>query len=292
MTSFRESAAFLKECHLRAGVRAAFAASAMWLSSAAGAADTFLPDSQGAAQSCLDASSSSIPVRYDDQDRHFYAESGERFFAGELRFGSGVSSAEDRAQLAFIESGEDLEAVPLGPVNRWGLVPAWIIRTDEHGSSLLQAELLGEGGALFAPQHSSGRCAHILRGLERDARKAEVGLWRENAPQVVFSTKAPKTFNGMSGYYVIARGRVVSLGKTRTTRYLNFGNYWKTDFTATLKVSDQEAFNAALAQSGWDVDALTGRTVELRGTVQEKDGPHIALHHPEQLVVLEPAPLN
>ncbi len=296
MSSFRESAAFLRECHLRARVRAgiwaAVAASAMLLSSAAASAENSLYERQAAAQPCIAGSSSPIPVRYDAQDGHFHAKSGVRFFASELRFGSGMSSAEDRAPFASIGQREDLEAVPLGPANRWGLVPAWIVRSGAHGVSLLQAELLGKGDAFFAPQHSNGLCAEALRGLERDARRSEVGLWQANAPQVVFSTKAPKTFEGMSGHYVIARGRVVSLGKTRTTRYLNFGNYWKTDFTATLKVSDEEAFNATLAQTGWDVEALKGRVVELRGTLQEKDGPHIALHLPEQLVVLEPVPLN
>ena len=41
-----------------------------------------------------------------------------------------------------------------------------------------------------------------------------------------------------------------------------------------------------LRESGWTLDALEGQVVEIRGSVQERDGPSMVLRHPEQLVVL------
>lgn len=178
-------------------------------------------------------------------------------------------------------------AVPVAGPDRWGRVPAWIVRHDRDEVQLLQAEILEHGEALFAPGAASGECADRLRTAERKARRARSGHWRGAAGMTLFSTWEPETFAGYDGNYVIAVGRVVSLGKTAATRYLNFGRHWKTDFTVTFKFSEENTFNAALGRSGHMIDDLEGHTVEVRGVLQERDGPYIALRHPEQLVVLK-----
>ncbi|MEM8703518.1 MAG: hypothetical protein AAGF82_16970, partial [Pseudomonadota bacterium] len=180
-----------------------------------------------------------------------------------------------------------LLALPAAEPNRWGLVPAWIVRQERGVSGLFQADLLERGEALFAPGVAAGDCADILRAAESTARQAGSGHWSGDAGTVLFSSWEPETFSGQDGHYVIARGRVVSLGKTAGTRYLNFGRYWKTDLTVTFRSSEEGAFNTALARDGHTVDALVGQRVEVRGVLQERDGPYIALRHPEQLVVLE-----
>ncbi len=237
--------------------------------------------------SCVSASDALIPVARESGVGVFSAENGKRYFASDLRYGSTQQAGASEEAAAYPGAGEQLAAMPLGPADRWGQIPAWIVVRTGNGSKLYQAELLRQGRAVFAPGRSSGACAGLLRRAEDAARYSGLGLWRADAPPVVFSAAMPKALESMAGHYVIARGRVESLGKTRTTRYLNFGKHWKTDFTVTLKTSEEDIFNAALGRSGWQVDALTGQAVEFRGTVQTKDGPHIALHHPEQLVVLE-----
>ena len=211
---------------------------------------------------------------------------GARFFATDLRpFASEERNGPASADL--MTGAANLSALPVAGPNRWGLVPAWIVRQDRDETRLLQAEVLESGEALFAPDAAAGACADRLHAAERAARRARSGYWRAAAGNTLFAAWEPDTFAGHDGHYVIARGRVVSLGKTASTRYLNFGRHWKADLTVTFRSSEENMFNAALGRSGHKVDDLAGHSVEVRGVLQDRDGPYIALRHPEQLVVLE-----
>ncbi|TYC66382.1 hypothetical protein FMN63_18730 [Stappia sp. BW2] len=247
-----------------------------------------------AVAACAGAPENAVPVTYDSDESLFVSASGERFFAGDIQMpaseqADGQDDGNNSLQ-AYLEGRPDLEltAAPAGPENRWGLTPGWVFASSgsDGDAVLLQAELLRAGVAIFAPDHAGAACADALRAAEAQASQAREGLWGKTTPRLVYSTAAPKSFSGASGHYVIARGRIVSLGKTRSTRYLNFGNYWKTDFTVTLKASDEDEVNAALGRSGWTLDTLEGQVVEIRGSVQDRDGPSMVLRHPEQLVVL------
>lgn len=243
---------------------------------------------------CAGAPEKAVPVTYDSDEALFVSTSGERFFVSDIQLpikisgpASGQGGGRNTLQ-AFFEARPDLKvtATAAGPENRWGLTPGWVFVSSGGRSALLQAELLKAGIAIFAPDRAGAACADALRAAETQASQARTGLWAERAPRLVYSTAAPESFSSASGHYVIARGRIVSLGKTRSTRYLNFGNYWKTDFTVTLKASDEDDVNMALGRSGWTLDALEGQVVEIRGSVQDRDGPSMVLRHPEQLVVL------
>jgi hypothetical protein len=237
-------------------------------------------------EACVSRPAAAISVTWQPTDGVFRAASGERYFASDVHlpgFGRHASAGDDLGT----NSRVDLQAIPLGPANRWGLVPAWIVQVDEEEKRLLQFADLQRGKALYAPDQSSGVCAGFLRHAEASARKNKKGIWDSGSRSLVYSASAPRKLEKAAGAYVIAQGRIVSLGNTRSTRYLNFGKYWKTDFTVTLKTSDEGSFNTELVHSGWRIDALAGQVVELRGVVQLKDGPHIALTHPGQLVVLE-----
>lgn len=216
----------------------------------------------------------------------FQSESGDRFFAADIRRPEGTGSEGLVIAAGAFETGS-LQAVRAGPANRWGLYPAWLITVDEGNEQLVQARTLEQGDVLYAPERSSGICAAFLGHAEDIARARESGLWHRVETYPVLDGSDPVKLQSVVGHYVIARGRIVSLGKTRSTRYLNFGKYWKTDFTVTLKASDEESFDQALVLSGTRVEDLAGRMVELRGVVQLKDGPLIALGHPGQLKVLD-----
>lgn len=178
------------------------------------------------------------------------------------------------------------EAYSAGPANRWDLVPAWIIRRDEHVPQVLQERLVESGEAIVAPDLADSDCLSVLKRAESRARRAGRGVWRHTQ---VFSTRDSVGLLNEVGHYIIAEGRIVSLGKTQRTRYLNFGYRWKSDFTVTLKVAEEAAFETMLAEQGHGLDGLEGTVVRVRGVVQQWDGPHIELVHPGQLDVIEPA---
>nr|WP_319384648.1 hypothetical protein [uncultured Roseibium sp.] len=235
---------------------------------------------------CAGDTAGGVPLVAAAADGTFEGADGARYHAVDLR--PLTNGARRESMQADLTTGAaSYLAVPVAGPDRWGLVPAWIVRQGRDETQLFQAEILESGAALFAPDAASGECADHLRAAEHAARRARSGHWRDAAGATLFSTWEPETFAGRDGNYVIATGRVVSLGKTASTRYLNFGRYWKTDFTVTFKSSEENTFNAALGRSGHMVDDLEGHSVEVRGVLQERDGPYIALRHPEQLVVLK-----
>jgi len=175
--------------------------------------------------------------------------------------------------------------LPAAPNNRWGEIPIWALRDPSARSPVLeQAKRLEEGRAIFAPKHATSDCARLLYKAEANARSANRGLWKETP---IYSSAQPDILVGKAGQYVIARGRILSLGKTGRTRYLNFGRSWKHDVTATISTKRDVIFSQYLEKQGLDWPDLEGRVVEVRGYVSNDDGPHFELTHPGQLVVLD-----
>ena len=241
-----------------------------------------------ALKACAQESSEAVSLVEKNPDGVYVGISGQRYLPVDLRSAKSARRLTgDGHETEDLEYLRHLKAIPAGPANRWGLVPAWIVEVREGSRFLVQAIRLERGEALFAPGLAGAACADLLRRAERSARAQKIGIWSDLGSSPLRATWRPKEFEGLTGHYVIARGRIVSLGKTRSTRYLNFGNFWKTDFTVTWKSADEESFDLALGRSGWSIDDLKGKTVEVRGVVQMRDGPLITLHHPEQLVVLE-----
>lgn len=176
-------------------------------------------------------------------------------------------------------------ALPAASINRWGEVPIWALREPSARSPVLeQAKRLEEGRAIFTPKHANYDCARLLYRAELKARSAKRGLWKE--PRV-YSTAQPDPLIGQAGQYAIARGRILSLGKTARTRYLNFGRSWKHDVTATISTKRDVIFSQYLEKQGLDWSDLEERLVEVRGYVMNDDGPRFELTHPGQLVVLD-----
>lgn len=189
------------------------------------------------------------------------------------------------------QAGDDLAAdaaflaYPAGPANRWNQVPAWITVSKSSGSPrLLQEELLSKGLALLAPREATPACLERLLAAEAAARRKRRGVWSDDMP---LSTRVPDRFRKLQAQYVVAEGRIVSLGKTDTTRYLNFGWYWKEDLTAVIPATHEAAFNEFLASKGLTLALLAGHAVRIRGYVDWKDGPLFRLTHPGQLQVLD-----
>lgn len=224
-----------------------------------------------------------VPVTAEEDGVIFRSAAGEGFLladvAAPVRTGldttaQGASAVADTPYLAY----------RAGPKNRWGLSPAWMVSERGDRRLLVQQALLTSGAVMAAPNLGSPDCISALKWSEAVARHAGRGLWQEER---VLSTRTPEVLVERAGHYVVAAGRIVSLGKTARTRYLNFGFRWKSDFTVTLKVSGEEAFDAVLAKKGVRVADLAGAAVLVRGVIQVRDGPYMELVHPGQLDVID-----
>jgi endonuclease YncB( thermonuclease family) len=167
----------------------------------------------------------------------------------------------------------------VGDSDRYGRVPAFAYCTGAQQS--VQHELLAAGHARVAT-HAGGRgCAAELLAAEHAARAAGLGLWAQPSYQPR-SAGDPAAVLGERGRLTLVEGRVLSVRESGGTIYVNFGRRWSEDFTATLLRRNERNFTAA----GLDIKTLSGRTVRVRGVVEERGGPWIELHRPEQIEVL------
>lgn len=234
-------------------------------------------------EQCLDLTQERFAVTGPDGEGLYHSDDGTRFFPADVT----PFAPMDRETRDSTGPKGRAFAVGLGPPNRWDLVPAWIVVEVGEEVSLLQADMLAEGRALFMPDYSNEACAGFLRAQEQTAQAGRSGLWGENGAGFLFAAQMPDLIETAAGDYGIVHGPIVSLGKTRSTRYLNFGNYWKKDFTVTMDAAAETALQDVLGRSGKRVETLAGQEVEVRGIIQIWDGPHIELRHPAQLFVLE-----
>jgi hypothetical protein len=88
------------------------------------------------------------------------------------------------------------------------------------------------------------------------------------------------------GRFALVEGKIVSVHRSGSVLYVNFGRRWSRDFTATLYGRSARNFAAAKL----DLKALAGQVVLVRGFVGARGGsntpwhaPWIELEHPEQI---------
>lgn len=186
--------------------------------------------------------------------------------AGRRLSGAEISEGGDFAPYMFLskETRKD----------RWGRILGDLVNADS--GTWLAAELVSSGAGLVDPRYLSLDCLTPLLALEGKARAGRKGLWRSFP---VLSASDPDAISRMVGRFVLVEGRVLSVGHTRRTHYLNFGYRWSRDFTATIDVRRETAFDDA----GVDIAALEGQRVRLRGFVTLDRGPLLVLDHPAQL---------
>lgn len=143
----------------------------------------------------------------------------------------------------------------------------------------VQAELVGAGFAIVAGSAADRTCLGDLLAYERQARAAGLGLWAGHPVPVA---GAPGLTADLPRFELV-EGRVISIGRTERTVYLNFGYDWSVDFTVTIEA----ATAAAIESEGGPFDRLVGQKVRIRGWLRQWNGPWIAVDHAEQIEVLD-----
>ena len=162
-------------------------------------------------------------------------------------------------------------------------------RVDRHGRQLahltlddgswVQHVLLSRGLArVYSFPDNRALVAEMLLA-ERAARQARAGIWDND----FYAIRPPFDLTRDIGTFQLVEGRVLDAARVRGTTYLNFGEDWRTDFTIAVRRDSRAAFDEA----GFDLLALKGRSVRIRGWLDNWNGPMIAATHPEQIEVLE-----
>lgn len=160
--------------------------------------------------------------------------------------------------------------------DRHGRIVAQIVRDD---GLWVQAELLRLGWARLFAEPADVHLPDDMRAAERDAESSGRGLWGHPA----HAARTPDGLGDSIGTWRIVRGRVLRTARVGDRIYLNFGPDYRTDFTVEIAAGDRKAFVAA----GVDPLALEGRRVEVRGWVEDRNGPAVAVPLPIRLRVLD-----
>ncbi len=168
--------------------------------------------------------------------------------------------------------------------DRYGRIRAQIFLPDNPSDPWLQLALLKRGLARVSLAPDRRECASELLAAEAQARATKTGLWAYPA----YVVRNPQTVARDVGTFQVVEGKVVSANLRGGRGYLDFGADWHSDFTVTISQDDMENFRAASV----DPRGFAGKTVRVRGWVENRDGPEMEVAVPESIEIVPDAPLK
>lgn len=165
---------------------------------------------------------------------------------------------------------------------------------DRHGRALahvmvgagsdpvwVQAEMLKAGMARVYSFPDNRSCLSQLLSAEAQGRADRLGIWRD--PYYGIRDGAdPDSILNRDGGYELVEGRVLNAAQAGSRFYLNFGRYWKEDFTVVIETAGMRVFESA----GIDPMDFDNTVIRVRGWIDILDGPRMLITHPEQIEVL------
>ena len=166
-------------------------------------------------------------------------------------------------------------------IDRYERALAHVFVETPEGPVWAQQAMVSQGLARVYSFPDNRACLDLLFAAEGRARLAGLGIWRDPYYSVR-AANAPGDLLARAGHYELVEGRVLLAEHSGGRVYLNFGRFWKEDFTAVIEAPALRLF----AQAGIDPLVLGGALVRVRGWVDDRDGPRIEVTHPEQIEVL------
>ncbi|WP_240230835.1 thermonuclease family protein [Devosia lacusdianchii] len=166
-------------------------------------------------------------------------------------------------------------------IDRYERALAHVFVETDDGLVWAQQAMVARGLARVYSFPDNRACLDLLFAAEGRARTAGLGIWRDP----YYSTRAadaPGDLLARAGHYELVEGRILLADQSGGRVYLNFGRFWKEDFTAVIEAQALRLF----AETGVDPLMLEGALVRVRGWVDDRDGPRIEITHPEQIEVL------
>ena len=166
--------------------------------------------------------------------------------------------------------------------DRYGRLLAHVFLRTPEERIWVQGHMLRTGHARAYSLPDSAACMEELLAHERLAREGRQGLWDHAAYQVRPAERAQELLRWRSSFQVV-EGRVARVASVRGQVFLNFGEDWREDFTASVRPGERRLFESGHK----DFKALEGRRVRVRGWIERRAGPAIDLRHPSQIEIIE-----
>ena len=194
-----------------------------------------------------------------------------------------VAAARDLLSRRLI--GREAELIALaGAPDRWGRTVADLSLPDSAGGAddSAASALLAAGLARVRPEFETRGCAAERLAIEDGARQAGLGLWRDPDFAVISSSDLAG-LERRNGRFVIVEGRVRRVGFARSRLYLELVPHDGPTIVIARKLEP------ALAREGRPVGAMVGRTIRVRGAVDDRFGPRIEVGEPTMIEFARPA---
>lgn len=161
--------------------------------------------------------------------------------------------------------------------DRYGRQPAFVFVEGEARS--LQDELLEAGQLLVGVGIAATDCRAELLAAEAAARDARRGLWAVGA--ALKNAENVDDVLSRVGRFSVIEGRILSVREAGGTIFLNFGRRWTRDFAVTISRRILGSFEAA----GISPKSLENKRIRVRGWVERRSGPQIAVRDVGQIEV-------
>lgn len=186
-----------------------------------------------------------------------------------------------KAALERLTLGRRLTLHPAGtPMDRHGRWLAHLFTAEGEEVWVQEAMLRAGLARVYTFSDNRDRAAELY-AAERQARADHAGIWALDWYRIR-SAADPVALGRDIGTFQVLEGRVLAAGRSGSRTFLNFGEDYRTDFTAVLDAGALRLFRAARV----DPATLAGRSVRLRGWLRRENGPMIDISHPEQIEVL------
>lgn len=183
------------------------------------------------------------------------------------------------AQQSLLAAGE-IDVSAMQARDRWGRRSGVaVIRLGRAEPSSLQLLLVRAGAARVAPSSDAFEFIGMLLAAEDEARRAGRGLWSASFYDPI---DANSCCQRLSPRFHIARGVIVTSALRSGRIYLNFGDDYRTDFTASIPARAMKGWRSPIAP-----ETIGGAMVEIRGHVDFYNGPSVELTHEMQVRFLE-----
>jgi hypothetical protein len=208
------------------------------------------------------------------QDGRVLRLAGIESFALLLRQGDEAEAALQRRLQALVAGRGVLVKLVAETGDRHGRLPALIAVGD---GPLVQEVLAREGLAVAFATGDPTACFDNILAAEEGARAKREGFWSF----FTIPLARPEALRPHIGRFAIFEGRVVSVGARRALTYLNFGLRWSEDVTVAIEARHRDRFGGEVR-----IADLAGRRLRIRGFVEERGGPMVAVNSPMQIEVL------
>lgn len=166
--------------------------------------------------------------------------------------------------------------------DRYGRVLAHAMTTLNGQRTWIQGTMVSQGHARATADQPGSTCGADLLIRERDARRAKRGLWANPAYDVRHALKTRDLLTAVNTFQLI-EGRVAAVAETKNRVYLNFGENWKWDFTASLPLRRTADRDQTVKQ----LKALQGQSVRVRGWIERRNGPLVELTSAGDIEIVE-----